>query len=104
MAYTDEPIVSGISLTNRYMTKRFLPDNAIDALDEASSRVHITNINVPQKILQIEKQLEEVRELKNSVVKKQKYEEAAKLRDDEKNLEKQLADEQAAWEDRKSVV
>src|SRR5690554_1804979 len=98
VAYTDEAILACVSLTNRYMTERFLPDKAIDALDEAGSRVHITNINVPQKILQIEKQLEEVRELKNSVVKKQKYEEAAKLRDDEKNLEKQLADEQAAWE------
>lgn len=96
--YTDEAILACVTLTNRYMTERFLPDKAIDALDEAGSRVHITNINVPQKILQIEKQLEEVRELKNSVVKKQKYEEAAKLRDDEKNLEKELADEQAAWE------
>ena len=80
------------------MTERFLPDKAIDALDEAGSRVHITNIHVPEKILQIEKQLEEVRDLKNSVVKKQKYEEAAKLRDDEKNLEKELSSEQEAWE------
>ena len=80
------------------MTERFLPDKAIDALDEAGSRVHITNIHVPEKILDIEKKLEEVRELKNSVVKKQKYEEAAKLRDDEKNLEKELASQQEAWE------
>ena len=80
------------------MTERFLPDKAIDALDEAGSRVHITNINVPKKILKIEAKLEEVRELKNSVVKKQKYEEAAKLRDDEKNLEKELATEQEIWE------
>lgn len=96
--YTDEAILACVNLTNRYMTERFLPDKAIDALDEAGSRVHITNINVPKKILQIEAKLEEVRELKNTVVKKQKYEEAAKLRDDEKNLEKELADEQAAWE------
>ena len=67
-------------------------------MDEAGSRVHITNINVPEKILEIEAKLEEVRELKNSVVKKQKYEEAAKLRDDEKNLEKELANAQEAWE------
>ena len=80
------------------MTERFLPDKAIDALDEAGSRVHITNIHVPDRILEIEKQLEEVRELKNSVVKKQKYEEAAKLRDDEKNLEKELTVEQETWE------
>ena len=80
------------------MTERFLPDKAIDALDEAGSRVHITNIHVPEKILEIERKLEEVRDLKNSVVKKQKYEEAAKLRDDEKNLEKELSIEQDAWE------
>jgi ATP-dependent Clp protease ATP-binding subunit ClpC len=96
--YTDEALVACVKLTNRYMTERFLPDKAIDALDEAGSRVHITNINVPEKILTIEAKLEEVRELKNSVVKKQKYEEAAKLRDDEKNLEKELVIAQEAWE------
>jgi ATP-dependent Clp protease ATP-binding subunit ClpC len=98
VTYTDDAILACVKLTNRYMTDRFLPDKAIDALDEAGSRVHITNIHVPEKILQIEKQLEEVRDLKNSVVKKQKYEEAAKLRDDEKNLEKELSSEQEAWE------
>jgi ATP-dependent Clp protease ATP-binding subunit ClpC len=98
VSYTDAALEACVKLTNRYMTERFLPDKAIDALDEAGSRVHITNINVPDKILEIEQKLEEVRELKNSVVKKQKYEEAAKLRDDEKNLEKELAIEQEAWE------
>jgi ATP-dependent Clp protease ATP-binding subunit ClpC len=96
--YTDDAIAACVKLTNRYMTDRFLPDKAIDALDEAGSRVHITNIHVPEKILKIEAKLEEVRELKNSVVKKQKYEEAAKLRDDEKNLEKDLATAQEQWE------
>ena len=98
VTYTDEAIEACVKLTNRYMTERFLPDKAIDALDEAGSRVHITNIHVPDRILAIEKQLEEVRALKNSVVKKQKYEEAAKLRDDEKNLEKELSIEQETWE------
>ncbi|RFN58247.1 ATP-dependent Clp protease ATP-binding subunit [Marixanthomonas ophiurae] len=98
VSYTDDALEACVKLTNRYMTERFLPDKAIDALDEAGSRVHITNINVPEKILKIEAKLEEVRELKNSVVKKQKYEEAAKLRDDEKNLEKDLATEQEIWE------
>ena len=98
VTYTDEAIKACVKLTNRYMTERFLPDKAIDALDEAGSRVHITNIHVPDRILAIEKQLEEVRALKNSVVKKQKYEEAAKLRDDEKNLEKELSIEQETWE------
>ncbi|MEO1032151.1 MAG: ATP-dependent Clp protease ATP-binding subunit [Bacteroidota bacterium] len=97
--YTDEAIEACVKLTNRYMTERFLPDKAIDALDEAGSRVHITNIDVPKQILELEKRLEEVKETKNSVVKKQKYEEAAKLRDDEKRLEKELASAQEKWEE-----
>ncbi|TDT37210.1 ATP-dependent Clp protease ATP-binding subunit ClpC [Maribacter spongiicola] len=99
VTYTDEAIEACVKLTNRYMTDRFLPDKAIDALDEAGSRVHIVNMDVPKQILELEKKLEDVRELKNSVVKKQKYEEAAKLRDDEKSLEKDLAIAQERWED-----
>jgi ATP-dependent Clp protease ATP-binding subunit ClpC len=99
VTYTDEAIEACVKLTNRYMTDRFLPDKAIDALDEAGSRVHITNIDVPKQILDLERQLEEVRDLKNSVVKKQKYEEAAKLRDDEKRIEKDLAIAQEKWEE-----
>ncbi len=97
--YTPEAIEACVKLTNRYMTERFLPDKAIDALDEAGSRVHITNIEVPKQILELEKKLEEVKETKNTVVKKQKYEEAAKLRDDEKQLEKDLAIAQEKWEE-----
>ncbi|MEO0571916.1 MAG: ATP-dependent Clp protease ATP-binding subunit [Bacteroidota bacterium] len=97
--YTDDAIKACVKLTNRYMTDRFLPDKAIDALDEAGSRVHIVNMDVPKQILELEQQLEDVRELKNSVVKKQKYEEAAKLRDDEKRLEKDLASAQEQWEE-----
>ncbi len=96
--YTPEAIDACVKLTSRYMSDRFLPDKAIDALDEAGSRVHITNIEVPKQILELEKQLEDVRELKNTVVKKQKYEEAAKLRDDEKRIEKDLAIAQEQWE------
>jgi ATP-dependent Clp protease ATP-binding subunit ClpC len=99
VAYTDEAIEACVKLTNRYMTERFLPDKAIDALDEAGSRVHITNIDVPKQILELEKQLEDVKETKNSVVKRQKYEEAAKLRDDEKRIEKSLSEAQAKWEE-----
>ena len=97
--YTSEAIEACVKLTERYMSERFLPDKAIDAMDEAGSRVHITNIDVPKQILDLERQLEEVRELKNSVVKRQKYEEAAKLRDDEKRLEKELAIAQEQWEE-----
>ncbi len=99
VTYTDEAIEACVKLTNRYMSERFLPDKAIDALDEAGSRVHITNIDVPKQILDLERQLEDVRELKVSVVKKQKYEEAAKLRDDEKRIEKDLAIAQEKWEE-----
>ncbi|MDP5229241.1 MAG: ATP-dependent Clp protease ATP-binding subunit [Cellulophaga sp.] len=99
VTYTDESIIACVKLTNRYMTDRFLPDKAIDALDEAGSRVHIINMDVPKQILELEKQLEDVRELKNTVVKKQRYEEAAKLRDDEKKIEKDLAIAQEKWED-----
>ncbi len=97
--YTDEALTACVSLTNRYISDRFLPDKAIDALDEAGSRVHIINMNVPKQILELEKKLEDVRVLKNVVVKKQRYEEAAKLRDDEKRLEKELEDAQATWEE-----
>ena len=97
--YTPEAIEACVKLTNRYMTERFLPDKAIDALDEAGSRVHITNIEVPKQILELEKQLEDVKETKNMVVRKQKYEEAAKLRDDEKRLEKELQIAQYKWEE-----
>ena len=96
--YTDEAILACVKLTSRYMSDRFLPDKAIDALDEAGSRVHITNIDVPAQIVELEAELEAVRATKNSVVKKQKYEEAAKLRDDEKLLEKSLSEAQEKWE------
>jgi len=99
VTFTQEAIEACVKLTNRYMSERFLPDKAIDALDEAGSRVHITNIEVPKQILDLERQLEDVRELKNTVVKKQKYEEAAKLRDDEKRIEKDLAIAQEQWEE-----
>ncbi|MEP5338250.1 MAG: ATP-dependent Clp protease ATP-binding subunit [Algibacter sp.] len=97
--YTPEAIEACVKLTNRYMTERFLPDKAIDALDEAGSRVHNTNIDVPKQIIELEKQLEDIKETKNAVVRKQKYEEAAKLRDDEKRIEKELAIAQEKWEE-----
>ncbi|MAV42223.1 MAG: Clp protease ClpC [Flavobacteriaceae bacterium] len=96
--YTDEAILACVKLTSRYMTDRFLPDKAIDALDEAGSRVHLNNIVVPNHITDLEKELEDIRLTKNSAVKKQKYEEAAKLRDDEKLLENNLLTAQKSWE------
>jgi ATP-dependent Clp protease ATP-binding subunit ClpC len=96
--YTDSAIEACVKLTDRYVNDRNLPDKAIDAMDEAGSRVHITNMDVPEKIINLEKKLEEVREKKNSVVKNQKYEEAARLRDDEKRIEKELLSEQEEWD------
>ncbi|MDC0497049.1 ATP-dependent Clp protease ATP-binding subunit, partial [Flavobacteriaceae bacterium] len=96
--YTVEAITACVKLTSRYMTDRFLPDKAIDALDEAGSRVHLNNIVVPKHITDLETELDSIRLTKNTAVKKQKYEEAAKFRDDEKILENNLMTAQKSWE------
>lgn len=98
VTYTDEAINACVALTSRYITDRFLPDKAIDALDEAGSRVHLTNIHVPDNIIDIETKIEDIKVEKNKVVKSQKYEEAAKLRDTEKNLLEELERAKAEWE------
>ncbi|MES2448524.1 MAG: ATP-dependent Clp protease ATP-binding subunit [Bacteroidota bacterium] len=98
VTYTDEAIKACVTLTARYITDRFLPDKAIDALDEAGSRVHLTNIHVPENIITIESKIEDIKIEKNKVVKSQKYEEAAKLRDTEKNLLEELDRAKAEWE------
>ncbi|RZK51945.1 MAG: ATP-dependent Clp protease ATP-binding subunit, partial [Pedobacter sp.] len=98
VTYTEEAIKACVALTARYITDRFLPDKAIDALDEAGSRVHLTNIHVPDTIIAIESKIEDIKIEKNKVVKSQKYEEAAKLRDTEKNLLEELDRAKAEWE------
>jgi ATP-dependent Clp protease ATP-binding subunit ClpC len=98
VTYTDEAINACVSLTSRYITDRFLPDKAIDALDESGSRVHLTNIHVPQNIIDVEQKIEEIKVEKNKVVRSQKYEEAAKLRDTEKNLLEELEKAKSEWE------
>ncbi|MBC8054420.1 MAG: ATP-dependent Clp protease ATP-binding subunit [Sphingobacteriaceae bacterium] len=98
VTYTPEAINACVSLTARYITDRFLPDKAIDALDESGSRVHLTNIHVPQDIIDIEQKIEEIKVEKNKVVRSQKYEEAAKLRDTEKNLLEELDRAKTSWE------
>ena len=95
--FTDKALEACVKLTDRYVSDRFLQDKAIDAMDEAGSRVHITNMDVPKNIVDLEHNLEKVRNKKNEVVKKQKYEEAAKLRDDEKRVEKKLVEAQNRW-------
>jgi len=100
--YTPEAIKACVDLTSRYMTDRFLPDKAIDALDEAGSRVHISNIVVPKEITDIEKKIGEIKEKKNEVIRSQKYEDAAKLRDVERQLNESLEKARKEWEDESS--
>lgn len=97
--YTDEAIAQAVKLSERYITDRFLPDKAIDVMDEVGARVHISNITVPEDIVLLEQQIEEVKKQKNFVVKSQKYEEAAQLRDREKKLLDQLERAKIAWEE-----
>ncbi|MGL4597176.1 MAG: AAA family ATPase, partial [Bacteroidia bacterium] len=99
VTFTDEALKACVTLTSRYITDRHLPDKAIDAMDEAGSRVHITNIKVPQNILDAEKAIEQVKEEKNQVVRNQRYEEAARLRDKERQLHEQLEAAKKAWEE-----
>lgn len=97
--YTKEAIEACVKMSDRYISDRFLPDKAIDVLDEAGARVHINNINVPEKVISLEEQIEDVKKEKNRVVKSQKYEEAAQLRDKEKKLLANLEEEKTRWED-----
>jgi len=97
--YTEEALKTCVSLTSRYITDRHLPDKAIDALDEVGSRVHLNNINVPQEIIDIEQEIEQVKEEKNRVVRSQKYEEAARLRDSERQLSEKLTAAKQKWEE-----
>lgn len=97
--YTDEAIAACVSLTSRYITDRHLPDKAIDALDEVGSRVHLTNIHVPEEIVKIEEEIEEVKEEKSQVVRSQRYEEAARLRDKERILNDRLDKAKRTWEE-----
>jgi ATP-dependent Clp protease ATP-binding subunit ClpC len=99
VVYTEEAIKACVDLTDRYVTDRFLPDKAIDALDEAGSRVHISNIVVPKSITDVENKIAEIKEKKNQVIRSQKYEEAAKLRDVERQLNQELESERKKWED-----
>jgi ATP-dependent Clp protease ATP-binding subunit ClpC len=96
--YTDEAIDACVKLTNRYISDRHLPDKAIDALDESGSRVHISNIVVPEKILSLEKQLEDTKKEKMMAVKNQNFEKAASFRDREKDLLDLIDQEKKKWE------
>jgi ATP-dependent Clp protease ATP-binding subunit ClpC len=100
VVYTPEAIAACVKLSDRYISDRFLPDKAIDVLDEAGARVHINNIHVPEEIVKLEDAIEEIKKEKNRVVKSQKYEEAAQLRDKEKKLIEQLDIAKTRWEEK----
>jgi len=97
--YDDDAIDACVKLTERYITDRHLPDKAIDALDEVGSRVHLTNINVPQDILDIEQKIEDLKVQKNEVIRSQQYEKAAELRDNERKLQDELESAKKRWEE-----
>jgi ATP-dependent Clp protease ATP-binding subunit ClpC len=97
--YDQEAIEACVKLSDRYMTDRLLPDKAIDVLDEVGARVHLKNISVPEDIVDLEKQIEEVKNEKNRVVKSQRFEEAASLRDTEKKLGEALDKAKINWEE-----
>ncbi|MBI5917515.1 MAG: ATP-dependent Clp protease ATP-binding subunit [Bacteroidetes bacterium] len=97
--YTDEAIKACVRLSDRYMSDRFLPDKAIDVLDEVGARVHLKNIHVPKHIEEYEKKIEQIKDLKNQAVKNQQYERAADLRDEESKLLRQLDFAKMQWEE-----
>ncbi|MCL2435117.1 MAG: ATP-dependent Clp protease ATP-binding subunit [Lentimicrobiaceae bacterium] len=101
--YSDEALQACVALSTRYVTDRCLPDKAIDALDEAGSRVHITNIHVPQEILELEKQIEDLQKLKNEAVANQQFQLAADYRDATKDAEEALAQHKKEWENQSTV-
>lgn len=99
VSYSNEAISACVKLSDRYMTDRLLPDKAIDVLDEVGARVHLKNINVPENILDLEKKIEDIKLEKNKVVKSQRFEEAAALRDTEKRLGEELEAAKSQWEE-----
>ena len=99
VTYSDEAIKACVRLSDRYISDRFLPDKAIDVMDEVGARVHLKNIHVPKHIEDIEKQIEDIKEQKNQAVKNQQYEKAADLRDDESKLSRTLEEEKVKWEE-----
>jgi ATP-dependent Clp protease ATP-binding subunit ClpC len=99
VTYSQEAVEACVKLSDRYMTDRLLPDKAIDVMDEVGARKHIKNINVPQDIIELEKKIEDIKLEKNKVVKSQRFEEAASLRDTEKRLQEELENAKNAWEE-----
>ena len=98
VTYSEDAIEACVKLSDRYISDRFLPDKAIDILDEVGARIHLKNIHVPKYIEELEEQIETIRDLKNKAVKNQQYEKAADLRDNESKLFKKLEEAKEDWE------
>ena len=98
VTYTDEALVACVKLTDRYVTDRFMPDKAIDAMDETGSRVHLSNAQIPPEILELEKEIAHVKERKNAAVKSQDFELAAGYRDRQTQLESSLKEQNLKWQ------
>lgn len=103
VAYDADAIEACVKLTERYMSDRFLPDKAIDALDEAGARVHINNIHVPESIVKVEEEIEETKKLKSQAISGQKFELAANFRDQERSLQENLEKEKRKWEEESKI-
>ncbi len=99
VSYSNEAVKACVKLSDRYISDRFLPDKAIDVLDEVGARVHLKNIHVPKHIEEFEAQIEEIKEEKNKAVKSQQYEKAADLRDHESKLVRKLEKAKEDWEE-----
>jgi ATP-dependent Clp protease ATP-binding subunit ClpC len=99
VTYSADAIDACVKLSDRYMTDRLLPDKAIDVLDEVGARIHLKNINVPQEVIVLEKKIDDIKHEKNKVVKSQRFEEAASLRDTEKRLQEELEKAKLDWEE-----
>jgi ATP-dependent Clp protease ATP-binding subunit ClpC len=96
--YTEDAIKACVKLAERYITDRYFPDKAFDVLDESGARVRLSNVEVPQEIVKIENELQEISIEKNKVIRNQNFEEAARLRDREKKLQQDLEDLRLSWE------
>ncbi|MGB1216736.1 MAG: Clp protease N-terminal domain-containing protein, partial [Saprospiraceae bacterium] len=101
--YSEEAIEACVKMSDRYISDRFLPDKAIDVLDEAGARMHLKNIHVPKHIIELEEKIEKVKEKKNQAVKNQQYEDAADMRDHESKLQRQLEFAKEEWEEESKI-
>ncbi|NQT96910.1 MAG: ATP-dependent Clp protease ATP-binding subunit [Candidatus Marinimicrobia bacterium] len=100
VVFDDDAIIACVRLSDRYISDKYLPDKAIDIMDEAGARAHMLNVIVPKKIIDLETEIEQIKAEKDLVVAEQRFEDAAKLRDQERQIQERLAEEQKLWEEK----